>query len=49
VVGLLTHAAYLEHVDLAIRDFLDPELAAWLSEQKSIVYPLPDGRGSGST
>jgi beta-phosphoglucomutase len=49
VVGLLTHAAYLEHVDLAIRDFLDPELASWLSEQKSIVYPLPDGRGSGST
>jgi beta-phosphoglucomutase len=45
VVGLLTHAASLDHVDLAVRDFRQPELTTWLSEQKSIVYPLSDGRG----
>jgi HAD superfamily hydrolase (TIGR01509 family) len=31
VVGLLTHASSLENVDLAIRDFLQTELASWLS------------------
>jgi beta-phosphoglucomutase len=36
VVGLLTHAARLENVDLAIRDFVQPELASWLSAQMSI-------------
>ena len=36
VVGLLTHASNLDHVDLAIRDFLDPALASWLSGQLSI-------------
>ena len=36
VVGLLTHAARLEDVDLAIRDFVQPELASWLSAQLSI-------------
>ena len=37
VVGLLTHASSLENVDVAIRDFVQPELAAWLSEQKMSV------------
>ena len=32
-VGLLTHAAHLEDVDAAVPDFLDPELARWLSSQ----------------
>jgi beta-phosphoglucomutase len=36
VVGLLTHASRLENVDLAVRDFLEPELALWLSQQLSI-------------
>lgn len=36
VVGLLTHAASLDHVDLAIRDFTQPELPSWLSAQLSI-------------
>jgi beta-phosphoglucomutase len=36
VVGLLTHAARLENVDFAVRDFLQPELASWLSGQLSI-------------
>jgi beta-phosphoglucomutase len=36
VVGLLTHASNLENVDLAVRDFLQPELASWLSAQLSI-------------
>jgi beta-phosphoglucomutase len=36
VVGLLTHAAQLENVDLAIRDFVDPKLPLWLSAQLSI-------------
>lgn len=48
VVGVLTHAAKLDNVDLAIRDFQQRELSTWLSEQKAIVYPLPDGRGSVS-
>ncbi len=33
VVGILTHAPALEHVDLAVRDFLDPELEKWLGLQ----------------
>lgn len=37
VVGLLTHAARLEDVDLAVRDFLQPELPLWLSAQLSIA------------
>jgi beta-phosphoglucomutase len=37
VVGLLTHASSLENVDLAVRDFVRPELASWLSEQLSIA------------
>jgi beta-phosphoglucomutase len=37
VVGLLTHAAHLECVDLAVPDFVHPELESWLSEQRSIV------------
>lgn len=36
VVGLLTHASTLASVDLAIRDFLQPELASWLSAQPSM-------------
>ncbi len=36
VVGLLTHASSLDNVDLAVRDFVRPELASWLSEQLSI-------------
>lgn len=36
VVGLLTHASRLDNVDLAIRDFVQPELASWLSSQLSI-------------
>jgi len=32
-VGLLTHAASLENVDVAVRDFLQPELGSWLSAQ----------------
>jgi beta-phosphoglucomutase len=36
VVGLLTHAATLADVDLAIRDFLNPQLPSWLSAQRSI-------------
>ena len=36
VVGLLTHASRLENVDLAVRDFLQPELASWLASQLSI-------------
>lgn len=37
VVGLLTHASSLDHVDLAVRDFIQPELASWLSVQQSIA------------
>jgi beta-phosphoglucomutase-like phosphatase (HAD superfamily) len=36
VVGLLTHASSLGNVDLAVRDFLQPELASWLAMQQSI-------------
>jgi beta-phosphoglucomutase len=35
VVGIQTHRQSLEHVDLAVRDFLDPELEPWLSSQQS--------------
>ena len=35
VVGLLTHASHLENVDLAVPDFVDPELESWLSAQLS--------------
>jgi HAD superfamily hydrolase (TIGR01509 family) len=37
VVGLLTHAAHLENVDAAVPDFLDPELARWLSSQTALA------------
>ena len=33
VVGLLTHAANLDDVDLQVADFLDPELSRWLARQ----------------
>jgi len=33
VVGLLTHASHLEDVDLAVPDFVHPELESWLSAQ----------------
>jgi beta-phosphoglucomutase family hydrolase len=36
VVGLLTHASRLENVDVAVRDFLQPELASWLAMQLSV-------------
>jgi beta-phosphoglucomutase len=35
-VGLLTHALSLKNVDLAIRDFVQPELESWLSAQLPI-------------
>lgn len=35
VVGLLTHASRLENVDLAVPDFVHPELESWLSAQQS--------------
>lgn len=35
VVGLLTHASRLENVDLAVPDFVHPELEKWLSAQMS--------------
>lgn len=35
VVGLLTHATELENVDLAVPDFVHPELESWLSAQLS--------------
>ncbi len=35
VVGIQTHSQNLERVDLAVRDFLDPELEPWLSSQRS--------------
>ncbi len=37
VVGLLTHAAILENVDLAVPDFRGPELTSWLSAQLPIT------------
>ncbi len=33
VVGILTHAESLEHVDIGVRDFQDPELEKWLASQ----------------
>lgn len=35
VVGLLTHASALADVDLAVPDFIHPELESWLSSQQS--------------
>lgn len=37
VVGLLTHAAHLENVDVAVPDFVHPELETWLSAQQSTM------------
>jgi beta-phosphoglucomutase len=37
VVGLLTHAPYLENVDCAVPDFVHPELESWLSAQLAIA------------
>ncbi len=34
VVGILTHAPTLADVDLAVADFLQPELIAWLASQQ---------------
>jgi HAD superfamily hydrolase (TIGR01509 family) len=34
VAGVQTHAEALENVDIAVRDFLDPELERWLSTQQ---------------
>jgi beta-phosphoglucomutase len=39
VVGLLTHASHLENVDLAVPDFVHPELESWLSTQQSTAKP----------
>lgn len=39
VVGLLTHASSLENVDLAVPDFVHPELESWLSAQLSTAKP----------
>ena len=36
VVGILTHAAALDGVDFAVRDFLQPELEPWLHAQRAI-------------
>jgi beta-phosphoglucomutase len=33
VVGILSHAKALEHVDLSVSDFLDPELEKWLASE----------------
>jgi beta-phosphoglucomutase len=35
VAGLLTHASHLENVDVAVPDFIHPELESWLSTQQS--------------
>lgn len=35
VVGLLTHERSLDHVDLAVDDFLDPRLCDWLPQQQT--------------
>ena len=35
VVGLLTHASKLDNVDVAVPDFVHPELESWLSAQQS--------------
>jgi beta-phosphoglucomutase len=37
LVGLLTHSARLADVDIAVPDFVHPELASWLSAQPSIA------------
>lgn len=37
VVGLLTHAARLDDVDIGVRDFDRPELESWLSAQLAAV------------
>jgi len=37
VVGLLTHASSLENVDVAVRDFVGPELGSWLSRQAAVT------------
>jgi HAD superfamily hydrolase (TIGR01509 family) len=42
VVGLLTHSSSLENVNVAVRDFVQPELASWLSAQLSIAGAAPD-------
>ena len=34
VVGVQTHSQRLENVDLAVQDFLDPELEPWLASQR---------------
>jgi beta-phosphoglucomutase family hydrolase len=34
VAGIQTHAEALDHVDVAVRDFLDPELERWLATQQ---------------
>jgi beta-phosphoglucomutase family hydrolase len=36
VAGILTHADTLEHVDIGVRDFQDPELERWLASQKPL-------------
>jgi beta-phosphoglucomutase len=33
VVGILTHAETLGHIDIGVRDFQDPELEKWLASQ----------------
>ncbi len=34
VVGILTHAPSLDRVDFAVKNFLQPELEAWLASQR---------------
>jgi beta-phosphoglucomutase len=34
VAGILTHSARLDHVDVSVADFLDPELSVWLAAQR---------------
>jgi beta-phosphoglucomutase len=34
VAGVQTHSEALEHVDVAVRNFLDPELERWLATQQ---------------
>jgi beta-phosphoglucomutase len=36
VVGILTHAETLEHVDISVHDFQDPELEQWLASQRAL-------------
>jgi beta-phosphoglucomutase len=35
VAGVATHSEALERVDIAVRDFLDPELEPWLARQQA--------------